>query len=136
MRTKFALTLDDARRVAAAARAEAEHNGFRVVIAIVDDGGWPIYLERCDGVQPASSEIAQHKARTAALFKRESKALEELVASGRVAMLNLPHITPVEGGVPLIHQGEVVGAIGVSGVQSFQDGMVARAGAKALAAGG
>lgn len=132
MRTKFELSLADAKRVAAAAELEAERNGWSVVIAIVDDAGVLIYLERLDGTQPASSEVAQHKARAAALFRRPTKALEEIVAGGRVAMLSLPNITPVEGGLPLVYEGQIVGAIGVSGVQSFQDGIVAQAGAEAL----
>ncbi len=133
MKMKFALTLADAKRVAAAAAQEARRNDWNVVIAIVDDAGLLVYLERLDGVQPASCDIAQHKARAAALFRRPTKALEETVAGGRVALLSLPHITPVEGGVPLLHEGQVVGAIGVSGVQSFEDGIVAKAGADALA---
>jgi glc operon protein GlcG len=136
MKTKFALTLADAKRVAAAAAEEARRNGWSVVIAIVDDAGLPVYLERLDGVQPASCDIAQAKARAAALFRRPTKALEETVAGGRVALLSLPHIIPVEGGVPLLHEGQVVGAIGVSGVQSLEDGIVARAGAEALAVQG
>jgi len=134
MYTKFALALEDAKRVAAAAAREAQANGWNVVIAVVDDGGALVYLEKLDGVQPASCEIAQHKARTAAAFRRPTKALEDIVAGGRVAMLSLPNITPVEGGVPLVYRGDVVGAIGVSGVQSFQDGMVAKAGADVLLA--
>ncbi len=130
---KFALTLADAKRVAAAAAQEARRNDWSVVIAIVDDAGLLVYLERLDGVQPASCDIAQHKARAAALFRRPTKALEDTVAGGRVALLALPHIIPVEGGVPLVHEGQVIGAIGVSGVQSFEDGMVAKAGADALA---
>ena len=133
MKMKFMLTLADARRVAAAAAEEAGRNGWNVVIAIVDDAGLPVYLERLDGVQPASCDIAQAKARAAALFRRPTRALEETVAGGRVALLSLPHITPVEGGLPLLHEGQVVGAIGVSGVQSFEDGIVAKAGADALA---
>ncbi|MBY6243269.1 heme-binding protein [Methylosinus sp. Sm6] len=136
MQTKFALTLADARRVAEAAEAEARKNGWSVVIAIVDDGGHLVFLQRLDGTQPASSEIATAKARTAALFKRPTKALEEVVASGRTAMLNLPGMTPVEGGAPILYRGEIVGAIGVSGVQSFQDGLVAAAGAAAVAENG
>lgn len=132
MRTKFELTLAEAKRVAAAAAREAERNGWSVVIAIVDDCGILVYLERLDGTQPASSEIAQSKARAAALFRRPTKALEDLVAGGRVAMLSLPEITPVEGGLPLVYEGQIVGAVGVSGVQSFQDGLVAKAGAEAL----
>ncbi len=132
MKTKFAITLADAKRVAAAAAQEAERNGWSVVIAIVDDAGMLVYLERLDGVQPASCDIAQAKARAAALFRRPTKALEETVVAGRVALLSLPHITPVEGGLPLLHEGQVVGAIGVSGVQSFEDGIVAKAGVGAL----
>ncbi|PPD46104.1 MAG: hypothetical protein CTY15_01620 [Methylocystis sp.] len=136
MKMKFLLTLADAKRVAAAAAQEAGRNGWSVVIAIVDDAGLLVYLERLDGAQPASCEIAQSKARAAALFRRPTKALEDTVAGGRIALLSLPHITPVEGGLPLLHEGQVVGAIGVSGVQSFQDGLVAKAGADALAAQG
>ncbi len=134
MKMKFVLTLADAKRVAATAAEEAQRNGWSVVIAIVDDAGLLVYLERLDGVQPASCDIAQAKARAAALFKRPSKALEETVASGRVALLSLPHIIPVEGGLPLVYEGQVIGAIGVSGVQSFEDGIVAKAGADALGA--
>ncbi len=134
MKMKFVLSLAEAKRVAAAAAEEARRNDWSVVIAIVDDAGLLVYLERLDGVQPASCDIAQHKARAAALFRRPTKALEETVAGGRVALLSLPHITPVEGGLPLLHEGQVVGAIGVSGVQSFEDGIVAKAGADALAA--
>jgi uncharacterized protein GlcG (DUF336 family) len=133
MKMKFALSNADAKRVAAAAAEEARRNGWSVVIAIVDDAGLLVYLERLDGTQPASSDIAQAKARAAALFRRPTKMLEDTVAGGRVALLSLPHITPVEGGVPLVHEDQVVGAIGVSGVQSFEDGIVARAGAAALA---
>ncbi len=132
MKMKFTLTLADAKRVAAAAAEAARRNEWSVVIAIVDDAGLLVYLERLDGVQPASCDIAQHKARAAALFRRPTKALEETVAGGRTALLSLPHITPVEGGLPLLHEGQVVGAIGVSGVQSFEDGIVAKAGADAL----
>ena len=132
MKTKLSLGLDDAKQIAAAAEAEARKNGWNVVIAIVDDGGHLLYLQRMDGTQPASSEVAPAKARAAALFKRPTKALEEIIASGRVAMLNLPGLTPVEGGVPLLYRGEIVGAIGVSGVQSVEDGIVALAGANSL----
>jgi len=90
MKMKFVLTLADAKRVAAAAAEEAKRNDWSVVIAIVDDAGLPVYLERLDGVQPASCDIAQHKARAAALFRRPTKALEETVAGGRVALLSRP----------------------------------------------
>jgi len=127
-----ALSLEDAKRVAAAARAEAEKNGWAVVIAVVDDGGHLMYLERMDGTQKASSRIAEAKGRTAILFKRPTKAIEDNVLEGRTVMMGLPGAVPLEGGVPLMKDGQFVGGIGVSGVQSFQDGVVARAGAAAL----
>ena len=132
MKTKFELSLIDAKLIAKAAAEEALRQDWRVVIAIVDDAGLLVYLERLDGAQPASSDIAQHKAKAAALFKRPTKALEEVVANGRVALLSLPHMTPVEGGLPLIYKGQVVGAIGISGVQSAQDAQIAAAGAAIL----
>jgi uncharacterized protein GlcG (DUF336 family) len=126
------LSLDDAKRVAAAARAQAQSNGWAVVIAVVDDGGHLMYLERMDGCQKASSRIAEEKGRTAILFKRPTKAIEDVVLEGRTVMMGLPGAVPLEGGVPLIKDGAFLGAIGVSGVQSFQDGVIARAGAAAL----
>ncbi len=127
-----ALSLEDAKRVAAAARAEAEKNGWAVVIAVLDDGGHLMYLERMDGTQKASSRIAEAKGRTAILFKRPTKAIEDNVLEGRTVMMGLPGAVPLEGGVPLVKDGQFLGGIGVSGVQSFQDGIVARAGAAAL----
>jgi uncharacterized protein GlcG (DUF336 family) len=127
-----ALSLEDAKRVAAAARVEAEKNGWAIVIAVVDDGGHLMYLERMDGAQKASSHIAEEKGRTAILFKRPSKAIEEVVLEGRIVMMGLPGAVPLEGGVPLVKDGQFLGGIGISGVQSFQDGIVARAGAAAL----
>jgi uncharacterized protein GlcG (DUF336 family) len=127
-----ALSLEDAKRVAAAARAEAEKNGWAIVIAVVDDGGHLMYLERMDGAQKASSRIAEAKGRTAILFKRPTKAIEDNVLEGRTVMMGLPGAVPLEGGVPLVKDGQFLGGIGVSGVQSFQDGIVARAGAAAL----
>ena len=132
MLERTTLALEDAKRVAAAARAEAERNGWAVVIAVVDDGGHLMYLERLDGTQKASSRIAEKKARTAILFKRPTKAIEDNVLTGRAVMLGLPGAVPLEGGVPLVKDGQYLGGIGVSGVQSFQDGIVARAGAAAL----
>ena len=129
---QIALSLDDAKRVAAAARVEAEKNGWADVIAAVDDGGHLMYLERLDGCQKASSRIAEKKARTAILFKRPSKAIEDVVMEGRSVMMGLPGAVPLEGGVPLVKDGAFLGAIGVSGVQSFQDGVIARAGVAAL----
>jgi uncharacterized protein GlcG (DUF336 family) len=130
MKTKFSLALADATRIAEAAEAEASKNEWSVVIAVVDDGGHLLFLKRLDGTQAASSDIAVHKARTAVLFKRPTIALEEVIASGRIAMLSLPGVTRVEGGVPIVYRGDIVGAIGVSGAQSFQDGIVAQAGAE------
>lgn len=132
MRTAPQLELADARRVAAAARAKAEAEGWTVVVAIVDEGGHLMFLERADGTQKGSSVVAQEKARTALLFKRPTQALEAAIAAGKLQMLDLPGATPIEGGLPLRVDGEVVGAIGISGVLSSQDGEVAAAGAAAL----
>jgi uncharacterized protein GlcG (DUF336 family) len=127
------LSLADAKKVAAAASAKAVAEGWSVVIAIHDHGGNLLYLERADGTQLGSIIVAQEKSVTALRFRRPTKALEDSVLAGRVHMMSLPGITSVEGGVPLVVDGEVVGSIGVSGVQSFQDGQVAAAGAAALA---
>lgn len=132
MRKKWALTLEDARTACAAARAEAERNGWAVVIAIVDDGGHLIHFERADGAQKGSCTVAIEKARTAALFSRPSAAWERIVVDGKLHMMTLPGVTPVEGGVPILIEGECVGAIGVSGVTSAQDGALARAGVDAI----
>ncbi|WP_084570762.1 heme-binding protein [Methylosinus sp. PW1] len=132
VKQKFSLTLDGAKKAAAAAEAEAVKNGWNVVIAIVDDGGNLLYLQRLDGTQASSSETATRKARTSALFKRPTKALEDAVAGGRVALLSLPNVTPLEGGVPLVYKGEIIGAIGVSGATSQQDAQVAKIGADTL----
>ncbi len=126
------LSLADARKIAAAASAKAVAEGWNVVIAIHDNGGNLIYLERADGTQLGSIVVAQEKSRTALRFKRPTKVLEDSILSGRVHMMSLPGITSVEGGLPLLLDGEVVGSIGVSGVQSSQDGQVAAAGAAAL----
>lgn len=132
MKTKPCLTLDDAKRLLAVAQDEARRQGWSVVIAILDDGGHLIALERLDGTQLASIEVAQQKARCALMFKRPSKAMEDVIASGRLGILNLANNVPVEGGLPLIYKGDIIGAIGVSGVQSSQDGIVAKAGADFL----
>ena len=129
-----ALSLEAAKTVAAAARAEAERHGWTFVIAIVDDGGHLIYLERMDGTQKASCIVAQEKARTAIMFKRPTAALERVVTEGRVAMTTMPDAIMVEGGLPIVYKGAFVGAIGCSGMQSSQDGIVAKAGLDALPA--
>lgn len=126
------LSLSDAKVVAEAARARAHTQGWYVAIAIVDVGGHLVYLERADGTQLGSTRIAEEKARTALYFKRPSKALEDMVLGGRANMLALPAATPIEGGLPLISKGQVVGAVGVSGVLSSQDAQIAQAGAEAL----
>jgi glc operon protein GlcG len=130
---KKALTLRVAKQIAAAAEEEAASNKLTMVIAILDDGGNLIYLERMDETQIGSIEVAQQKARSAVSFKRPTKAFEEAVAGGRTAILKLPGAIPVEGGVPLTAGGKIIGAIGVSGGSSQQDGVVAKAGADALA---
>lgn len=125
---KKALTLEVAKRVAAAAEAEAKKNNWTVVICVVDDGANLVYLQKLDGTQVGSVDIAQMKARTAIKMKRPSKVLEDAVAGGRNAVLKLPDVLPVEGGIPLVIDGQYVGAIGVSGVTSQQDGQIAAAG--------
>jgi glc operon protein GlcG len=130
---KKTLTLAVAKQIAAAAETEAINNKFTMVITIVDDGGNLIYLERMDETQLASIEIARGKAHTALAFKRPTKALEDAVAGGRNSILSLPGGVLVEGGIPLIADGKIIGAIGVSGGTSPQDGIVAKAGVDAFA---
>ncbi len=127
------LTLEDAKRVAAAADAEAQRNAWKVTIAVVDAGGHLLYLQRGHDTHFGSVEIAVAKAHASAAFERPTKASEDAVLTGRLIHLAIPGIVPAEGGVPLMRDGQVVGAIGVSGVRSFQDGQVATAGANALA---
>jgi uncharacterized protein GlcG (DUF336 family) len=129
---KSALTLAVARKILAAAEAEALKQGWPVVIAVVDDGGHLICLHRLDNAQFGSVEIAIQKARSAVAFKRPTKAWEELLASGQQRVLGLPGVLSSEGGVPLTWKGQIVGAIGVSGVKSSEDGQVASAGAGVL----
>jgi uncharacterized protein GlcG (DUF336 family) len=114
--------------MAAAAKQEAEKNNWKMVICVVDDGGHLIYLERMDGTQVASVQVAQDKAVSAARFKRPTKAFEEAVAGGRMVVMKLSGAIPVEGGVPIVVEGELIGAIGVSGGTGAQDGQVAAAG--------
>ncbi len=114
--------------MAAAAEAEALKNNWAVSIAIVDDGGYVLWLQRLDGAAPISAEIAPAKARTAAVGRRESKVYEDMINQGRTAFLSAPTLTGMlEGGVPILVQGECVGAVGVSGVKSSEDAQVARA---------
>lgn len=133
MHTKSVMTLADAKQIAAAAEVEAQKNKWNVTIAVVDDGGNLLFLQRLDDAPLGSITVAQEKARTALLFKRPTKVFEEIVAGGRVAMLMLPGATPIEGGLPLVNNGQIIGAIGISGVQSPQDAQIAQAGAAAAA---
>ena len=132
MKTKPWLTLEDAQRIAAAAEAEAQVHKWAVVIAICDDGGHLVLLHRLDGVAPISSTIAPAKARAAALGKRETKLYEDMINQGRAAFLSAPLDGMLEGGVPIIADGHVIGAIGVSGVKSSEDAQIAKAGVAAL----
>ena len=129
---KKALTLEAAKQIAAAAEEEARRNDWTMVICIVDDGAHLIYLERMDGTQIASATVAQDKAATAVRFKRPTKALEDAVAGGRLVVMKLGGATPIEGGVPIVVGGQVIGGIGVSGGTSPQDGQVAAAGLAVL----
>jgi glc operon protein GlcG len=131
--SKKCLTLDLAKKIAAACNAESVKNGWKMFIAIIDDGGNLMYLERMDGAQLGSQFVSVEKGRSALLFKRPTKALEDAVAGGRVVLMKLANAVPVEGGLPLIVDGEFVGAIGISGGTSPQDGVVAQAGADELA---
>ena len=130
--TKRALTLSVTKKIAAAAEAFAKQNQWNVVIAIVDEGGHLLYLQRMDGGQTGSVRVAMQKAETAAAFKRPTKAFQDAVVGGRIALIALPGGMPFDGGVPIKLDGEVLGAIGVSGVTGEQDGMIAGAGAAAL----
>ena len=132
MAEKPILTLDDAKRIAAAAQAEALRNDWRVVIAIVDDGGHLMYLQRSHDTQFGSVETAIRKAHAAVAFQRPTKVSEDAVLSGRLIHLSLPGVIPAEGGVPLQIGSVVVGGLGISGVRSSQDGQIAAAGVAAL----
>lgn len=131
--TKKSLNLAAAKRIAAAAEAEAVKNKWNVVIAVLDEGGHLLYLQRADGTQVGSVDVAIAKAQSAVKFKRPTKALEDALAGGRQAILALPGAVPVEGGLPLMAGSDLIGAIGVSGVTSQQDGQIAAAGAAELA---
>jgi len=120
-------------RILDAARAEAERNQWAVSIAVVDDGGHPLALLRLDNAAPTSGYISTEKARTAALGRRESKGFEDMINGGRTAFLSAPVLAGMlEGGVPVMVEGQVVGAVGVSGVKADQDAQVAKAGAAAV----
>ena len=133
---KKVLTLEAAEKVAAAAEAEAKKRNATVVIAVVDDGGYPILIKRLNDTQVASVDVGIGKARTAAIFRRPSKVFEDQVRDGRVAALALPGSTPLQGGLPILYEGKVIGAIGVSGNTPQEDEDIATAGANALAGAG
>lgn len=129
---KPVLTLADAKRVAAAAEAEALTNEWKVAIAVVDDGGHLLYMQRNHDTRFGSVETATAKAHMAAALHIPTKVSEDAVMSGRLIHLALPGVIPAEGGLPLLRDGVVIGALGISGVRSFQDGQIAAAGANAL----
>lgn len=129
---KKVLSLEAAEKIAAAAATEAKKRAATVVIVVVDDGGYPLLLKRLDDTQVASVDVGIGKARTAAIFRRPSRDFEEQIKNGRVASLVLPGATPLQGGIPLIVDGKVVGAIGVSGNTPQEDEEIARAGAAAF----
>ncbi len=131
METKKILGLSDAKRVAAAAEAEAQRNNWDVVIAVVDDGGHLMYLQR-EKAQLGSIDVAIKKAKVALMFRRPTQFWEEMVAQGRQGYLAMPGMLPIEGGLPLISDGHIVGAIGISGVKSNEDAQIAKAGVAAL----
>ena len=132
MKSRFMLTLEDCRQISAAAEAEARKNNWNVCISIHDDGGHLLHLVRMDGATPANSRIAMEKGRTAAETRRSTAMWEERVKSGRMSMLRMPGVTPVQGGLPIVVDGECVGAVGVSGVQSHEDEQIAKAGIAVL----
>jgi glc operon protein GlcG len=133
MKNKPTLELADVKAVAAAAEAEALKNQWAVSIAVVDDGGHLLWLQRLDGAAPISAHIAPAKANTAALGRRESKVYEDLINGGRTSFLSAPDLKGMlEGGVPILKDGQCLGAVGVSGVKSTEDAQIARAGIAAL----
>lgn len=136
MNQKPVLALDDVKRIAAASEAEALAHQWAVCIAVVDDGGHLLWLQRLDGASPLSSHIAPAKARSAALGRRETRVYEEMINQGRVSFLSVPFADGLlEGGVPIMIGGHCVGAVGVSGVKSGEDAQIARAGAAAASDG-
>ncbi len=133
MKTKFTLESADVKAIAAAAEAEALSNNWAVSICIVDDGGHLLSFQRLDGAAPVSAHIAPGKARTAALGRRESKVYEDIINGGRVSFLSAPELQGMlEGGVPIMKDGQCLGAVGVSGVKSTEDAQVAKAGIAAI----
>lgn len=132
MKTKPFLSLEDVKRMAAAGEAEALKHQWAVTIAIVDDGGHLLWLQRLDGAAPISAAIAPGKARTAAVGRKESKVFEDMINGGRTAFVTAPADTLLEGGVPVLFDGHCIGAVGVSGVKANEDVQIARAAIAAL----
>ena len=133
MQSKQVLTLDDVKKIAAAAESEAKLHNWAVTISIVDDGGHLLWLQRLDGAAPISSHIAPAKAKTAALGRRESKVYEDIINNGRFSFLSAPVLEGMlEGGVPITLSGQCLGAVGVSGVKSTEDVQIAKAGIAAI----
>ena len=124
------MSLAEAKKIAAAAEAEARKNNWNVVIAVLDEGGHVVYLQRMDETQVGSVQVAIDKAKSSVHFKRPTKAFEDALVGGRQAILALRGASPIEGGLPIMAGGKLVGAIGVSGVTSAQDGQIAKAGAE------
>ena len=133
MKTKLALEAADLKTIAAAAEAEALKNNWAVSICIVDDGGHLLWFQRMDGAAPISAHIAPGKARTAATGRRESKVYEDMINGGRTSFLSVSALDAMlEGGVPILKDGQCLGAVGVSGVKSTEDVQIAKAGIAAL----
>ena len=132
MKQRPMLTLDDCRKISAAAEAEAKKNNWIVSVAILDDGGHLLHLIRMDGASPFNARTAIAKGRTAAETRRSTLVWEDRIKGGRNSMLGMPNITPVQGGLPVVVDGTCIGGVGVSGVQSHEDEQIAAAGIKAL----
>ncbi len=130
--SRAALTLEIAKRISAAAEAEAMKNKWTVAIAVVDEGGHLVHLAKIDETQYGSIDVAIQKAQTSAAFKRPTKVFEDAIAAGRNAIIGLKGALPLEGGLPIIWEGKVIGAVGVSGAKSVEDAQVAKAGTDAL----
>jgi uncharacterized protein GlcG (DUF336 family) len=133
MKSKAVLEFSDVQAMASAAAAEATKNAWAVTIAIVDDGGHLLHLQRLDGAAPISAHLAPAKANTAAMGRRETKIYEDMINGGRFSFLSAPDLKGMlEGGVPIIKDGQCMGAVGVSGVKSTEDAQIARAGLAAI----
>jgi glc operon protein GlcG len=134
VKTKPCLTLSDLKKIAAGCEAEAIKNKWDVVIAILDDGGHLMWLQRMDGATPFNAQVAVEKGRSAAVSRRSTKNWEDRITAGRNAVLNMP-VLPIQGGLPIMVEGECVGGVGISGVQSHEDEQIAQAGIDAVLRG-